>query len=149
MVNSIISLLIFLAVSIPILIQDIKTYTLNPLYIYLGTIILTIQTFLYQRNSLIEFFISGIIELLIFLFVWLITHRKMGIGDIKYSFLCGLVCGNIFNVVLSTLIASLAGIVFFICLGVWKKMGNEKRIPFTPFMFLGTAVVSIFSLLIE
>lgn len=149
MLYSIISLLIFLAVSIPILIQDIKTYTLNPLYIYLGTIILTVQAFLYQRNSLIEFFISGIIELLIFLFVWLITHRKMGIGDIKYSFLCGLVCGNIFNVVLSTLIASLAGIVFFICLGVWKKMGNEKRIPFTPFMFLGTAVISILSLLIE
>lgn len=145
----IISLLVFITISIPVLIQDIKTYTLNPLFIYLGSIVLLILGFIFQRRNMIGFLISAIVELLIFLLVWLITHRKMGGGDIKYSFLCGLICGNVFSVILSTLISSLAGIIFYICIGIGKKLDSEKRIPFTPFMFFGTVVVSILSLLIE
>lgn len=148
MLLTMLTILIYIVFSIPILIQDCKTCTLNPLYIYIGTFILIIISFIFQKNQIIEFTIAGFFALSIFLLIWLITNRNLGNGDIKYSFLCGFICGSIYNVIISTLISSLSGILFFLCFRVIKSYKKETKIPFTPFMFFGTILVSCISLFI-
>ena len=136
---------LFTVFSLPVLHQDIKSFSLNPLFIYIGTASIIIWKLIFQQNTAFFSLLSGLAEFLIFLFVWLISRKKMGIGDIKYSFFCGLISGSFMNVIISTLVSSLSGI-FFILL-VNRK--GEKKIPFTPFMFFGTLAVSIVSLFIK
>ena len=138
-------LILFTLFSPPVLLQDIKSFSLNPLFIYIGTASIIIWKLIFQQNTAFFSLLFGLVEFLLFLFVYLISRKKMGIGDIKYSFFCGLISGSFMNVIISTLVSSLSGI-FFILL-VNRK--GEKKIPFTPFMFFGTLAVSIVSLFIK
>jgi len=73
----------------------------------------------------------------------LIRHRPgMGMGDVKYLGFIGAVLGWD-GVLYTVMLASLAGSLFGIALGLYHKRYLSLVIPFGPFLALGACVVSI------
>ncbi len=74
-----------------------------------------------------------------FLILFLITKGKgMGFGDVKLSFLLGLIVGFP-KIILALYLAFLTGAILGIILIIWRKKRSIKdTIPFGPFLILGT-----------
>ncbi len=92
------------------------------------------------HNSLfIIHFLSSAGAFLFFLFLFLATRGKgIGFGDVKLSFLMGLLLGFP-NIVLSLYIAFLTGAIVGLILILWgKRRFFGGKIPFGPFLVLGT-----------
>ena len=91
-------------------------------------------------------FLSGIGALFFFLVLFLVTRGKgMGFGDVKFSFLMGLVLGFP-GVAIALYIAFLTGAVTGSILIIWRKkrlLGGT--IPFGPFLVLGTVIALFYS----
>lgn len=76
---------------------------------------------------------------LFFLFLFFVTGgRGMGFGDVKFTFLMGLILGFP-NIIVSLYIAFLTGAIVGCILIIWrKKRIFGTAIPFGPFLALGT-----------
>lgn len=94
--------------------------------------------------SLSELFAtSGIIYFFFMFLIFITKGRGMGAGDMKLSFLIGLVNGAFLNflaIFLGFFIGSLFSI-FYIILG---KKGMKDVIPFGPFMVIGSVVTLLY-----
>lgn len=153
MTENILILLIFICSSLVIVISDIKTFHISLAANYIG-LALCVITSLYKSflfKSYTEIFLNMIGAMclcFLFLIVRLFTHRKLGLGDIHYSLLCGFTSG-FSRFLLSSLIASFLGILFFLFVGLFHKNKDmdELRVPFTPFMFTGNLICIIFRIL--
>ncbi|OGH39337.1 MAG: hypothetical protein A3B44_02135 [Candidatus Levybacteria bacterium RIFCSPLOWO2_01_FULL_38_21] len=88
-------------------------------------------------------FLSALASFAFFLILYLITRGKgMGFGDVKLSFLLGLVLG--FPKILIALYAAfLTGAITGSILIIWGKKKLKSKIPFGPFLILG-AILSLF-----
>lgn len=69
----------------------------------------------------------------------------LGSGDIHYSICVAIFLkGNIISIMVSNLISSLFGVLFFLALLTMKGYVTGKyRIPFVPFMFAGSCMARI------
>ncbi|MBI2621561.1 MAG: prepilin peptidase [Candidatus Levybacteria bacterium] len=99
---------------------------------------LTISTFYLPPSeilpSTLNHLLSGFGSFLFFLFLFLITKGKgMGFGDVKLSFLIGLILG-LPGTIYSIYLAFLTGGVFAIILILWKKNKLKSQVPFGPFL---------------
>lgn len=85
-----------------------------------------------------EYFIAGILASVFFLFLFFATlGRGMGLGDVKFAFLIGLVFGYR-GTLISLYIAFLTGAVIGIILIITgKKKLHGSTIPFGPFLIIG------------
>lgn len=87
---------------------------------------------------------TGILAFLFFLFIYFVTRgRGMGFGDVKLSFLIGLILGPILTF-LALYIAFLTGAGIGIILILWKKKGLKEKIPFGPFLVIGAFISLLF-----
>jgi len=140
--------LLFITCSlIVIFFSDLK-YGIIPDKIIFPAVIITIAyqvlSILYPQiiNNQLSIFNSlfSATSAFIFMFLlFLITKGKgMGFGDVKFAFLMGLVLGFP-NIISAFYLAFLTGAVVGIILIIWgkKKLGDGK-IPFGPFLVLGT-----------
>jgi len=144
------------SVFIVIFVYDLKHYIIPDKVIYPAIII----TSIYKLFEILKFshwdlignwkleignlitifnpFIAAILASAFFLSIVLFTHGKgMGGGDVKLAFLMGLILGwpvILISLFLSFIIGSIIGI-FLILIGK-KKMGS--KIPFGPFLIIGT-----------
>ena len=100
----------------------------------------TLKTLLVGRSHLLESTIGMLIGFVIFLLVFIILKRKLGLADVWYSALIGMMLGPWWWYA-AIGIACLTGIVYMIFL-------RRRRIPFIPFMAAGSAVVSILQILL-
>lgn len=91
------------------------------------------------QSEFIIYLASGIGSFLFFLLLFLITKGKgMGFGDVKLSFLLGLILGFP-KIILALYLAFLTGAILGIILIIWRKKRSIKdTIPFGPFLILGT-----------
>lgn len=82
---------------------------------------------------------------LFFLFLFLVTQgRGMGFGDVKFSFLMGLVLGFP-NIVVGLYVAFLTGAIVGCILILWrKKRIFGTAIPFGPFLIIGSLTAIFF-----
>ncbi len=89
--------------------------------------------------SIFNFVFSAIGAFVFFLILFLITKGKgMGFGDVKLSFLLGLILGFP-KIILALYLAFLTGAIIGIILIIWRKKRSIKdTIPFGPFLILGT-----------
>lgn len=129
---------------------DLK-YMIIPNKIVLGAVAVA---FLYQiiiglnltdKNS--QFFnfgsfgvaiLSGILTFSFFLFLVVISKGKwMGMGDVKLSYFMGLLL-SFPSILPALLIAFVSGSIIGIILIVFKKKNFQSKIPFGPFLSLGT-----------
>jgi len=127
--------LFILYVFIALFLSDLLYYTLPDLLIYPTCLI--VGAYLISTGQWISF-LSGIVSLLFFLFLVLITRFKgMGLGDVKLAFLMGLFLGYP-NIILAFFLAFLTGAIWGVILILLGKKKFKSRIPFGPFLALGT-----------
>ncbi len=126
---------------IVIFFTDLK-YGIIPDAIVFPSILVSFLYLFFNHYSLIlNHLLAGVGAFLFFLFLFLITKGKgMGFGDVKLSFFLGLILGFP-NTAVALYIAFLTGAMSGCILIVWKrKKLLGTRIPFGPFLVLGTIV---------
>ena len=133
---------LFLLISIPVSIVDIKTLRIPLIYMYLGLIITIIFEIFFRRKELAMDIFSALLLFSIFSFIRIITKHGIGLGDVKFTLIKGLFSGFPF-VLISSLISSLLGILFYLFLYIKKINIENKKIPFLPFMSAGTLITLI------
>jgi len=79
---------------------------------------------------------GALLGLSVFLLTFIISGKKLGLADVWYSALVGLVLGPRLWYA-AMFIACIAGIVYIL-------VSRRRKIPFIPLMALGSVVVSIF-----
>lgn len=100
--------------------------------------ILAILRIVLLQQSLPLVFLTGCISGIFFLLLHLITRgRGMGLGDVKYAFVMGLLLG--FPIIIIGLyVAFLTGTALALILVLGKKKSFASSIPFGPFLIIGT-----------
>ena len=129
---------------IVIVFSDLK-YNIIPDKIVIPAIIISfLYLLIVNPPLLVSYLLSALGSFAFFLMLFLITKGKgMGFGDVKLSFLLGLVLGFP-KIILALYLAFLTGAAIGIILILWKKKRTIKdTIPFGPFLILGT-LVSLF-----
>lgn len=124
---------------------DLKYGIIPDKIIFPSIVISFLYLLLYTYYLILPHLLSGIGAFSFFLLLFLITRGKgMGFGDVKFSFLMGLILGFP-SIVIALYIAFLTGALCGCILIVWKrKKLLGTKIPFGPFLVLGTIVVLFF-----
>ncbi len=93
-------------------------------------------------KGLLRAVIGGLAAFLFMFIVHVIYPRGMGFGDVKLSWTLGLVLGwiSLGAVFLGLFLGFLTGAVVGLLLVVVTKSGRKTRVPFGPFLFVGTFV---------
>ena len=139
------SMVVFIGFSLPLIIQDLKSYSITPIFIYCGFFLLSLIKFFFLKENVLNAFYGALFELSLYVLIWVVSKKKLGVGDIKYSAFCGLFIGDFWAIILANLFTSFLGISVYIFLVIFRKKREKIKIPFVPFMFLGSLVVSFFS----
>lgn len=128
---------------IVIFFADLK-YRIIPDKIIFPAILVSLAYILLNTYYLIPI-LSALGASLFFLFLFLITKgRGMGFGDVKFSFLMGLILGFP-NIVVSLYVAFLTGAIVGCILILWqKKRIRGTSIPFGPFLVIGSLTAIFF-----
>ena len=138
--------LLFLAVAIPIVISDIRSFRIPDKYVLLGFGLICARRLVFLRPLSLWFLLDGLIGFAFIALFWLIYRKKIGLGDAKFSGLIALLTG-LPAWMLSLLLASLAGI-FYALVGLRRGIRHRTdRIPFGPFLALGALGGYLFLLL--
>ena len=137
--------LIIISSLIVVFFTDLKYGIIPDKVIILAILASLLYVFILHNSYFIIHLLSGIGALLFFFFLFLLTKgRGMGFGDVKLSFLLGLVLGFP-GTLISLYIAFLTGAIIGCILIIWKKKKLiGTKIPFGPFLVLGTLVAIFF-----
>lgn len=112
--------------------------------VYPAMVISLVYIFFFHTTSLPQYFLSAILSFLFFLLLYFATKGKgMGLGDVKFALLMGLILGFP-GIIIALYIAFLTGALVACILILWgkKKLGGGT-IPFGPFLVGGT-LISLF-----
>ena len=138
-------IIIFIICSVIVSVSDILTFHISLIANYIGlslcAILLLVSSILEKSYvTFINHFLGAVCLFLVFLLVRIIVHKGIGWGDLQYSLLCGFVSG-IPGFIIASLLSAILGILCFFIIRIIKKQSVQAlRIPFTPFMFIGTTV---------
>lgn len=139
------SLLIFLILMsfLGIFVSDV-VYGIIPDLLVLLSLLATIFYVFVEQLPLYNHIAAGLGSLFFFLFLFIITKGKgMGFGDVKLSFVLGVLLGFPL-IVVSLYLAFLTGAAVSIILVVWRKLRFfGSTIPFGPFL-VASSVVTLF-----
>ncbi len=129
---------------IVIFFEDLKFGIIPDKILFPAIVISLTYVFIIHHSSLIIYLASGIGSFLFFLLLFFVTKGKgMGFGDVKLSFLLGLVLGFP-KIILALYLAFLTGAILGIILIIWRKKRSLKdTVPFGPFLIAGT-ITSLF-----
>lgn len=132
-------MILLLSFLIVIFFTDLKYGIIPDAILLPASIVSLLYLFLNPNSLIINHLLSAVGACLFFLILFLVTKgRGMGFGDVKFSFLMGLILGFP-NIVVSLYIAFLTGAIVGIILILWrKKRVFGTAIPFGPFLVLGT-----------
>lgn len=132
-------LVFFLVFATILSIYDIKLMQVPIFFLFAQLIVLLIFDFLFFKNDLLGNSIGATSCFLILFATYLLTKRKMGMGDVFYGFTVGWFLGS-FLWLPALFAATVFGIIFLL---EKRKNTKQKRIPFVPFMSLSSLCVSI------
>ncbi len=140
-----ICLLIFAFFSIAAVVKDIRELMIPDWTIIAGSAALLAYQALFARGLIVQGLLGAALSPLLFYAVRRITNFGMGLGDVKYSILCGL-CAGANLAFLSYAVASLICALYFaskylLDKKTGKKNGRKAKIPFAPFMAAGILAV--------
>ena len=135
-------ILLFAFFGIPVSIHDIRTLRIPLACMYAGLASGILYDVFLRRQNLLPDLIAMILIAVIFMAVRLISKKGLGLGDIQYSLMCGFFSGLPY-VIAASLFSSLLGILYFIFLALLKKTAAGKKVPFGPFMTLGTIIAML------
>ncbi len=128
--------------------QDLKYGILSDKLIALSVLVSLFYLFLFQRQEFVSHLLVATVSFAFFVLIslafYVLTKKQgMGGGDIKISFLLGLILGFP-NVIICFYLAFLTGAVASIILVLWRKKDYLKdSLPFGPFL-IGATIISLF-----
>jgi len=127
---------LFVTFSFAIALLDVKTGAVPRVaFIIAFPVFFTLNMIRVERHSLLMIIAGTLLGLFIFSLAFFISKKKLGLADIWYSGLIGLVLGPLWWYP-AIGIACVAGVS---CVFMFKK----RRIPFIPCMAAGSVTVSI------
>lgn len=141
---------------IVVFVTDIKWYLIPDGAVISGSIAAIFLNVLYFQdnyeilnrfdvNIIIDPFLAAFFSMAFFLMIFLISKGKwMGFGDVKYSFLMGLILG-LPDVLIAIFLANFFGAIIGIGLITAGKKTMSSEIPFGPFLVVGTLAALFFS----
>lgn len=136
--------LIIISAFIVIFFEDLKFGIIPDKIVFPAVFISFLYLILNTKYLILNNFFSAFGAFAFFLILFLITKGKgMGFGDVKLSFLLGLILGFP-KIILALYLAFLTGAILGIILIIWRKKRSLKdTIPFGPFLIAGT-LLSLF-----
>ena len=136
MISDILWKLLFIPFSAVIAASDIKTGKVPRIvFVIAFPVFLILRLLLDDRSEYLEPITGCLTGLIIFLLAYFISGKKLGLADVWYSALIGLVLGPwIWYAAMGG--ACITGIIYML-------VSKQRRIPFIPFMALGSIVASI------
>lgn len=140
------SLFHFLIVSslIVIFFTDLKHGIIPDLIVFPAIVVSFLYIIHNTSYSILPYVISAFGALLLFLFLTMVTRgRGMGLGDVKFAFLMGLLLGFP-SITFAIYLAFLTGGMLSLILLVWGKKKFGQTIPFGPFLAASTLVFFLF-----
>ena len=123
-----ISYLLISLISIRISIIDMKTHFIYNIDLILLFLLLLIFFEINLR--------TGSINFLIYLFIYFLTGRKLGFGDVKLSFILGLGFQSFLALIYAINLSWAMG-------GVWALLSKQRKIAFAPWMLSGAFLAEI------
>lgn len=128
--------LLFILFSLAIATEDIKTGAVSRLA-FMGAFPVFFAFVLLRsaRHSLLAALTGAMVGLIAFLLAYFISAKKLGLADVWYSALIGMVLGPR-NWYLAIGSACIGGIVYIL-------VSKRQSIPFIPLMAIGSIVVGI------
>jgi len=125
---------------IVIFVSDLKYHLISD-YILLSLFVFSALSHLQQISQFPNFLISGfILALPIWLIYFFSKERSMGLGDVYLSAIMGFLLGWKTGF-MALYIAFVTGAIFGLILIVLKRKKLKSRIPFGPFLVIGTVVM--------
>lgn len=139
------SLVIFITISLVNSYLDLKTMHISIILNYLGLIICVVLNLILSPEFFFNNLCGSIILLLVFMLVWILSHKGLGFGDVHYSVFCGFISG-VPGFIVSAFISSIIGLVVFLIIKIYsgKKSLKNIKVPFVPIMFIGTVCGLLF-----
>ena len=136
--------LIIFCILVSIFVIDLENKIIPDSFVFWGIVIVFLYILSVAPNSLLPFLFSGFFAATLLLTIHLITKgRGMGLGDVKFAVLGGLVTGQrLFLIWL--LLAFLTGAVVGIILILGKKAGLKSQIAFGPFLVLAIPLALLY-----
>ena len=136
----IIILCFILIFSVWLSIYDVNNFSVPLWGLILGTVGLLVLRIIFFINTIYLYLISAAILTLIYFLVKLITHGKLGTGDILFGLFQGLGFRPQF-IWICLAVEAVIGLIFFLIRHFHKGNSSEsKKMPFIPFMALGLLV---------
>ena len=133
--------IIFAAMSIPIVVCDIRTMTVPDILIYAGSAAMLLFRVFFTRGELLLYIIAAVLSFGLFMLARRMAKKGLGWADIKYAAFCGLFAGPLL-VFMGYVASALYCMAYFAVLKSRGRCRKETAVPFTPFMFLGTATIA-------
>jgi len=119
---------------------DLKNRIIPDQVLLLLLIVSLIYLVLFQSQMLLNHLLSGIILFIIFLALVVATRGKgMGLGDVKFSFIMGLLLGFP-KIIVAFYLSFLTGAIFSLILVILGKKKMKSTIPFGPFLAVSTLI---------
>jgi prepilin signal peptidase PulO-like enzyme (type II secretory pathway) len=137
MISDLVVKALFSIFSFAIAVSDIKTCTVSRIVFVLAFPVFFVLCLLSENpHSPLVLATGALLGLLAFLAAYFISGERLGLADVWYSAIIGLVLGPLwwFQAVFC---ACIAGIVYMLA-------SKRRSIPFIPFMALGSAAAIIF-----
>jgi prepilin signal peptidase PulO-like enzyme (type II secretory pathway) len=137
-------LLVFVAFSIRSVIEDAKSYRVKPLEIAIGIAVVAGMRSAMEVRTWMEVIAGGLVGALAFFSVERLSRGRMGAGDIWYSSFIGFAFGFVAWDI-SMVVAAFLGLAWITAKTAFNRTECifNTRIPFTPFMFVGSVAVAI------
>ena len=136
--------LIIISFLIIIFVYDLKYYLILDKVIFPAIIIVGIFNFLISPEGWQFSILSAFGASLFFLLLVLVSKGKwMGLGDVKFAFLMGLILSWP-NILLGLFLSFFSGAIIGIILILFGKKGLKSQIPFGPFLVGATVLIMLY-----
>jgi len=143
-IYSIVVFLILFLILEAIFIIDLEHQIIPDSFVFWGVLVVSLYTIYYIPNTFFSSIFSGFLAACLLLFIHLFTKGKgMGLGDVKFAVLGGLIIGPKL-VMIWLFLAFLTGAVIGIILILGKKAGLKSQIAFGPFLVFSIPLTIIY-----
>jgi leader peptidase (prepilin peptidase) / N-methyltransferase len=122
--------------------SDYKYQIIPDSMVVLGILATLTELLIYSpRNDIVIHAVSAIAAFVFFYFLWFVTKKRgIGLGDVKLSFLLGLLLGHP-QTILALYVAFLTGALAGVILILGRVKSLKSKIAFGPFLIIGVFVV--------
>jgi len=136
-------LMILVVFLVFLMVFDLK-YLILPNFAVIILIIISLLGVIFDEPNIVPYLLSAVGSSIFLLFLNLITKGKgMGFGDVKLAVFMGLFLGWP-KIILAMYMAFILGAIIGIVLMMFKKVTGRTKIPFGPFLILGTLISWIY-----